>query len=272
MNELQRQCQITITELDQIIKQAEMSMQEAPEGYLRISYCKNTPQYYWRKSSRESVGTYIRKSDRDIAKKLAQRDYATIILKWAIDRKSELEKCKQVNDYNKINELYKELPIGKQRLVEPYILEREEYVESWMKEQAKKIKMYSKKEKYVIDEESAIWTEQGEAVRSKSEKIIADKLLKLDIPYAYEVPIYLKGYGMVYPDFMVLNKETRNELYWEHFGLMDHSDYCEKAIKKIELYGKNGIFPGKNLILTYETATHPLNMKAVEDLIYEHLI
>lgn len=53
---------------------------------------------------------------------------------------------------------------------------------------------------------------------------------------------------------------------------MDHADYCEKAIKKIETMAANGIFPGKNLIMTYETATHPLNMKTVNLLIQEYLM
>ena len=49
-----------------------------------------------------------------------------------------------------------------------------------------------------------IYTERGERVRSKSEKIIADKLFLQNIPYHYERPIYLKGFGMVYPDFCCL--------------------------------------------------------------------
>lgn len=108
-------------------------------------------------------------------------------------------------------------------------------------------------------------------MRSKSEKILADKLYAMNIPYVYEIPLYLRGYGDVRPDFMVLNKRTRKEYYWEHLGMMDDREYCEKTIRKIECYEKNGIFPGKNLLLTYETEMHPLNGRVVEEIIREYL-
>lgn len=93
----------------------------------------------------------------------------------------------------------------------------------------------------------------------------------MGIPYVYEVPLYLEGYGYIKPDFVVLNKKNRREYYWEHLGMMDNKEYCEKAIKKIETFEKNGIFPGENLILTYETYEQPLNIKVVEKLISEYL-
>lgn len=59
--------------------------------------------------------------------------------------------------------------------------------------------------------------------------------------------------------------ETRRniikEMYWEHLGMMDDSNYVENALQKIALYEQNGIFPGKNLILTYETGKNPINQK-----------
>ena len=81
-------------------------------------------------------------------------------------------------------------------------------------------------------EDIEILTEKGESVKSKSEKIIADKLNMMNIPYCYEVPLYLKGYGYVKPDFKVLNVATRKEYYWEHYGMMDNKDYIIKALKK----------------------------------------
>lgn len=54
--------------------------------------------------------------------------------------------------------------------------------------------------------------------------------------------------------------------------MMDNSAYAEKALLKIESYEKNSIYPGKQLILTHETASRPLNIKIVESLIEEFLI
>ncbi len=129
---------------------------------------------------------------------------------------------------------------------------------------------YNKKE-IMVEVGSEIVTEKGEVVRSKSEKILADKLNLMNIPYHYEQPLFLNGYGTIHPDFTVLNKSTRKEYYWEHFGLMDNPEYCEKAIKKIETMQKNGIYIGEKLIVTFETQSHPLNMKIVENTIKKYL-
>ena len=52
---------------------------------------------------------------------------------------------------------------------------------------------------------------------------------------------------------------------------MDNPEYCEKAIKKIETMQKNGIYIGEKLIVTFETQSHPLNMKIVENTIKKYL-
>ena len=46
---------------------------------------------------------------------------------------------------------------------------------------------------------------------------------------------------------------------------------AEKAIKKIVAYEKNGIFPGEDLILTYETRTSPIEQKVIMLLIQRYL-
>lgn len=112
---------------------------------------------------------------------------------------------------------------------------------------------------------------KGERVRSKSELIIADILSKEGVPYRYEYPLYLRGMGRIYPDFTVLNITKREEVFWEHFGMMDDPVYAEGAIKKIATYEQNGIFPGENLILTYEARKNPINQKLVRSLIEHYL-
>jgi len=53
---------------------------------------------------------------------------------------------------------------------------------------------------------------------------------------------------------------------------MDDPEYARKAIRKIETYEKNGIFPGQKLILTFETLQDGLDMKVVESLVKEYLL
>ena len=89
--------------------------------------------------------------------------------------------------------------------------------------------------------------------------------------YKYEKPIYLKGYGVVYPDFTFLSSKTGLEIYWEHEGMMDKQEYVRSAIKKIESYQKNEIFPGERIILTFETEQSLLSQKIVESLVEKYL-
>ena len=117
-----------------------------------------------------------------------------------------------------------------------------------------------------------IVTEKGERVRSKSEKILADYFYRNNILYQYERPLYLKGYGTVYPDFTYLSKKTRKEIYWEHEGMMDKPEYAKSAVKKIESYQRNGIHLGERLILTFETELTVLNSQIVEELVERYLV
>ena len=112
-------------------------------------------------------------------------------------------------------------------------------------------------------------TERGEMVRSKSEKILADKMYALGIPYRYEYPLWLRGYGTIYPDFTILKISTREEIYLEHFGMMDDPQYCQKAMLKLQTYARNHIYPGHGLLLTFETQQTSLDMKAVEEMLKE---
>ena len=61
----------------------------------------------------------------------------------------------------------------------------------------------------------------------------------------------------------------REEIYWEHFGMMDDPNYVENAMQKLMLYQQNGIFPGEQLIITFETRKNPLNQKQILNLV-EH--
>ena len=114
-------------------------------------------------------------------------------------------------------------------------------------------------------------TANEEQVRSKSEVIIADTLKRMNIPYRYEYPLELKDGRTIYPDFLCLNVRTRQEFYWEHFGMMDDPEYLERTIQKLKLYSENKILPGKNLIITMESQSSPINVRQIETLIKEFL-
>ena len=251
-------------ELDKIIEHATNFLEKAPKGSLRITHNKGTVQYYLRSKPSDRVGTYIKKKEKKIIADLAQKDYEEKVLSLIRNQKAALERIIATYEEEQLMKIYETMSEDRKKLVQPYIVSDEKFIQQW--------KQAEYKVAYDPDEGEGIYTENGEAVRSKSEKILADKFKLMNIPYHYEKPLYLHGYGEVHPDFTVLNKRTRKTYYWEHLGLMDNKDYSEKAIKKIETMEKNGIFPGDNLILTYETMTHHLNMRTVDLLIRKYLL
>jgi len=90
------------------------------------------------------------------------------------------------------------------------------------------------------------------------------------VPYRYEEPLYLESYGIVHPDFTVLNVRTRKEIYWEHLGKMDDMEYAKDALERILIYEKNGIFPGDKLVISHETMENPINSRLIDAIIFKY--
>lgn len=67
-------------------------------------------------------------------------------------------------------------------------------------------------------------------------------------------------------------KKTGKEIYWEHDGMMDDTIYVQNAIKKIEAYEKNDIFPGERLILTFETSQSVLRNDIIETMVEKYIL
>ena len=109
-------------------------------------------------------------------------------------------------------------------------------------------------------------------MRSKSEKILTDYFYRNGILYKYECPLYLKRFGIVHPDFTFLSRKTKQEIYWEHDGRMDDPVYAQNAIRKIQAYEENDIYPGERLILTFETDKTILNTRQIERLVRRYLL
>ena len=207
---------------------------------------------------------YIPSKHRKLAENLAQKDYNEKFLKALQIQKERIQHIISMLPKEEIEDVYLGLSQERKELVRDHILTDEQYIESWLN-----VSYEGKNFDYGTAE---IYTERGERVRSKSEKILADKFYALGIPYRYEFPVKIKGYGTVYPDFILLNVKKRTEFYFEHFGMMDNPEYCRKAIAKLEEYAKNQILPGKNLLLTFETAQKPLDTRLVEQLLKEFIL
>ncbi len=114
-------------------------------------------------------------------------------------------------------------------------------------------------------------TPLGECVRSKSEAFILMCLQQNKIPYRYECVLHLDSMTF-YPDFTIRHPRTGKVYYWEHFGMMDYRDYAKKAYAKLDIYQMHGIIPSINLIVTFETKEHPLDLEMVEKLIEHYFL
>ncbi len=245
-----------LSELDVMVN---ASLKKAPKGNLRISHHGKSAQYYYKSDkTREKLpqGRYIRKQELQLAKDLAQRDYDVSLSNLIRERIKAIEKLLELYKENKIQDAYEKLNPYRKEIVTPRILTDEEFAKAWIE------KEYIKKE--FREGTTAIYSNRGERVRSKSEKIIADMLDKYKMPYKYEAPLHLSGMGTIHPDFTILDVRKRKEIYWEHLGMMDNTEYCENALRRIEEYQRNGILLGDRLFITYETAKYPLETEAIE--------
>lgn len=245
-------------------KDKEKAMKITPKGYLRICKKGTQVQYYHRVDPKDFNGVYIPQKNIGLARKLAQKDYDEKLLVCIEKELKALEKYLTSVPTIFPEEIYGTLHEARRKLICPIREPEEEYVSNWQNTE------YSGKDFDVFTPK--LYTAKGERVRSKSEVIIADSLNRAGIPYRYECPLYVEGWGTVYPDFTVLNVGERKEIYWEHLGMMDDQEYMERALEKINIYAQNGILSGKNLILTYETAKVPLNQKIVQIMIEQYLI
>lgn len=106
----------------------------------------------------------------------------------------------------------------------------------------------------------------GKMFRSKTEADIAFILTKKGIPYRYEWIQRINGTS--YPiDFTTRHPKTGQMIFWEHFGRMDNINYSVKIGPKLMDFESAGIFPGVNLILTFESKQFPINSNQLEEII-----
>ena len=264
-NQLAFQIEKRLVELQNLLFTKKKSYEKAPQGRIRISQNGGHPEYYLVTERGSLRGKYLPHSQKTPARQLAQKDYDARLIKLLQKEISALQNyMKQTSNGRAIPELYDSLCPARRSLITPAILTNEQYAARWQD--------VSWTGRPFESDAPYICTARGERVRSKSEVIIADTLFRHNIPYRYEFPITLKrinpddirrDFGSsitLYPDFLCLNTRTRTEFYWEHFGLMDSTEYSNNAAGKLRLYTENGILAGRNLIITMETQTEPFSL------------
>ena len=256
-----------LKELQQQLAVTKKALAKAPPGRIRISQKHGHPEYYLVTERGSLRGKYIPKKHIQLAAQLAQKDYDTQLLDLLKTEIAALQNyLHDTRNGTAIPKLYTSLCPSRRALIQQVTLTDEQYAAQWQSVQFEGLPFDPDMPEHL--------TARDERVRSKSEVIIADALIRHGIPYRYEYPLKLnKGRQLltIYPDFLCLNIHTRQEFLWEHFGMMDDPDYAHKTTAKLLLYEENGILPGRNLLLTMETQTEPLSTRAVEKIISEFL-
>lgn len=248
-------------ELKSILKDCRKQLENLPEGRLRIAVKPSGPQYYLSGGEKE---VYLQTKDRTLVENLAQRRYLEKVVRQVEKELKQMKSLMAVYQEDMLAEVWKEMNPLRKALVQPLDVPDDEYAKSWSKEE------YTGKE--IDDTDRTFLTERGERVRSKSEKIIADMLALRGVPYHYEYPMKIRGWGTFYPDFHALNVRTREVFILEHFGMMDNPEYLRKFMKKTRIYEKSGIYFGHNLLCTFETSVDPLDPQIVDELIRRFLL
>lgn len=242
--------------LRKLIQEKTKENQKLPQANIRVDRKGKYFQYYLKEGSYN--GKYIPAAEHKQVAKYLQQDYNAKVIRSAKEELKRVEALiKQVNSNNP-NEIYSRLPLGKQVMVVPFEETDEQFIDKYKS-------IESSKEAF--RESGQIYSNcNGEEVRSKSEVIISNMLDRLHIPYVYEMPLKLMNVT-VHPDFTLINAEKRRVIYYEHFGMLDDEEYLRKTLFKIQQYEESGLYLGRDLIITGETSTQPLNIKLAERII-----
>lgn len=247
--------------LEQQINSLQQQINQLPDGKI---FCTHYGKYTkWYRNDGETQ-TYISKKERHLAEQLALKKYLLLQLKNFQHEKLAIEYYLRHHDTNaEQTELsFYNTPAYKE-LLSPYVKPIPQELFEW--ENAP----YDKNER---NPENLIHeTVSGIHVRSKSEEMIDMVLHNNKIPFRYECKLQL-GDKILYLDFTIRHPETGETYYWEHFGLMDDTDYCRKAFAKLHHYASNGIIPSIQLITTYETKNNPLSINDVKEIVNHYFL
>ena len=259
-----------IERLENLQKKAEKFIEEAPPGCLKWQNKKGRTYYYHQymkgspgQTDKTVIREYIKKNNISKAAKLAQKHYFSIINPLIKKNLKELKRFVKNYKQEELDTIYDSLCDERKQLVKPIQYGINEKRKRWMEENYEKNMMYPDNLRFE--------TEQGDMVRSKSEVIIANILYKYKehILYKYERPLEVIADGRgktIYPDFTIFNLETGEIKYWEHAGRLDDPAYASEFVKKVNLYVQNGLFPGRDVLFSFESYSNPLDINMVKEL------
>ena len=247
--------------IEQKIKSLKKQLARLPDGKLFISRSGKYTKWFLSDGKNQ---TYLPKEKRHLAEKLELKKYLLLQLKNLEQEKTAINfylRHHNVDATQKEDSLINSIEYNE--LFSPYFKPISEELFEWTNSPYEKNNQYPEN---LIHKAAS-----GNYVRSKSEAMIDSVLYKNKIPYRYESLLQLGDIHM-YPDFTIRHPKTGEIYYWEHFGLMDDTNYSKKAFSKLQTYTSNGIIPTVQLSTTYETKSNPLNLEMVEKIVKEYFL
>ena len=238
------------------IKMLEAAIAAMPEGTIHVSMSGKYPT--WRVHYPDGSRIYLSQDQLELAQKLGQKLYYEAKLK---DLKKEVAACRKYLSCKGSSEsceaaLIKNSSPELKRLMGLDTKTISEKAAAWENAPYKKYEEYPENLKYPT-------LKSDEKVRSKFEAETARDLFLLRIPYKYEKVIKL-GNELLVPDFIALDIRVLREIPIELFGMMDKPEYRTRHDQKLEIYIKNGYYPGVNMLTFYESSSSPSNPVAVK--------
>lgn len=227
-----------------------------------ILYCRKIRGHYQYYIGKEYIS---KKKNEKRIQMLALREYRKKLnphLEKAIEQLMVAQKS-----FEHLYEVYEQMHEGKQILFDPDIVPISKRIQDFNSVAYESLP-------FSESDRTEYFTHRGERVRSKSEKIIADELERHGIPYHYEKPLLLRVDGQIkefHPDFTVMNITTGEIKYIEHLGMMDNPGYYNNVLTKLDVYERNGLLIGRDVILLHESSFRPLNTRIIDDYIQEFL-
>ena len=198
---------------------------------------------------------YLSRSRQTTIAYLAQKEYARKALDLVTIELKQLNDVLLYCDTPKLEDAWQDFLPEKMRFVDPPVPSDEVFRQKWLSQE------YDRKSP--IENGHRFPTEKGDMVCSKTEAQQADYMFYHGYDYLYEKRLSLIDGGRLtwrYPDFTILDPVTREEVVFEHFGMVDDEGYQHSMFDKIRLYEENGYVIGQNFLFTFETAEHPFTM------------
>lgn len=233
------------------------------EQQIRISISHGHPQYYLITPYTPTNGTYIKKKNLSIASKILQTNYYHELLISINKELQIIDSCITINSIPPYEDIYLKLSSSKRELITPIIDTDEVFLRKWEAQHPEYLNPYPFP--------GNCFTDTNHEVRSKSEILIANALIKYEIPFRYECKITFKNRNY-YPDFTCLNLRTKKTWIWEHAGLLSNSQYASDFCERADMYETLGYHWGDGLIATFECHDNGVNTKCIDSYINRYLL